>query len=188
LGALVVFRLPLLGWAGRSLDVGTEPQSVDYVMVLGGGSDTRPFVAAALYKAGLARQILVPRMKPHPDRPQVGPPEEEMVRRVLRLRGVPAAAIVFLDDLVDSTHDEAAALRNFLADRPNSSVAIVTSNYHTRRVRWLFQKVVGDRAARLDFVSAQTDRFGPHNWWQSESGFVAYMNEFAKIGYYRLRY
>ena len=41
------------------LDVGERPRQADYVMVLNGGENNRPLVAAALLKAGLARHVLV---------------------------------------------------------------------------------------------------------------------------------
>lgn len=45
----------LLPTLARWLDVGVAPQPADYLFVLPGGEDTRPFVAAALVKAGYAR-------------------------------------------------------------------------------------------------------------------------------------
>ena len=46
------------------LDVGEHPRQSQYVMVLNGDENTRPFVAAALIKAGIARQALVAEVAP----------------------------------------------------------------------------------------------------------------------------
>jgi hypothetical protein len=67
LGLLFVLHPWLLPLAGAYLDVSEPPRAVDDVLVLGGGRDTRPFVAAALYKAGLAQRILLPTVKASPE-------------------------------------------------------------------------------------------------------------------------
>jgi uncharacterized SAM-binding protein YcdF (DUF218 family) len=187
-GILVVARRPLLRCAGEYLDVATEPQQVDFVMVLGGDSEIRPFVAAALVKAGLARTVLVPRMKSDPEEIRSGSSEETMIQGVLRERGVSEKAILLLARPVSSTKDEALALAEFLDDHPDCTVAVVTSHYHTRRARWVFNKLLGDRAKQLHFVGAPAEGYDASNWWQSEAGFLAYMNEFVKLVYYRLSY
>jgi uncharacterized SAM-binding protein YcdF (DUF218 family) len=185
---LVVARRPLLRCAGEYLDVSSAPQRVDYVMVLGGDSETRPFVAAALVKAGLAQTVLVPRVKPNPEEQRSAPTEESIIQAVLRARGVSEEAICLLARPVTSTKDEALALADFLDDHPDCSVAVVTSHYHTRRARWIFNKKVGDRAKQLLFVGAPADGHDASNWWQSEAGFQAYMNELVKLVYYRLNF
>ena len=49
-GLLWVFHVRLLEAAARFLDVSEPPRSVDAIVVLGGGVDTRPFAAAALIR------------------------------------------------------------------------------------------------------------------------------------------
>lgn len=172
------------------LDVSETPRKVDYVMVLGGGCDTRPFVAAALVNAGLARQVLLPEVKLPPDAQDgITLPEHVITRRVLVARGVPDEAIVVLPGECASTFDEAQVLAKFLDTEPQSSVAVVTTSYHTRRCRWIFQKkIAAEQFARIHFVAAPTDGFDETNWWHFELGCVTYLNECIKLGYYRIRY
>ena len=54
---------PMAYW----LDVGGPPRRADYVMVLPGDANVRPFVAAALVKAGLAGRVLVPKTESAPE-------------------------------------------------------------------------------------------------------------------------
>jgi uncharacterized SAM-binding protein YcdF (DUF218 family) len=178
----------LLTQAGQFLNVSEPPRAADYVMVLGGDSQTRPFLAAALYKAGMAQHVLVPQMRPDPNAGERVFPEEEVIKRVLSARQVPDEAITFLDWKVASTKDEAEALARFLQAHSGSSITVVTSNYHTRRARWIFRKALGDQVNHLHFVGSPTEGFDASNWWRSEAGFVAYTNEFIKLAAYWVAY
>jgi uncharacterized SAM-binding protein YcdF (DUF218 family) len=180
--ALFVCRGQALSGAGRFLDVSNPPARSDYVMVLGGGSDVRPFVAAAVYRAGLATTVLVPRVATSPWSAAEGhPPEGEIIRKVLRARGVPQEVILTLEGECVNTQDEAAALARFLANRPGRTVSVVTSAYHTRRARAIFRAAVGEGAGRLSFVGAPTDGYDADTWWLSEDGFTAYLREYGKL-------
>jgi uncharacterized SAM-binding protein YcdF (DUF218 family) len=157
-------------------------------MVLGGGPTTRPFVAAALVQAGLARRALVPSPRRSPEQEEgLRPSEAEVTRRVLRARGAPDGAVITLPGEVDSTRDEAQALRRFLETEPDTSVAVVPNGFHTRRARMLFRHELGDRMAQVHFVGAPTDGFGADDWWRSEGGFCCYATEYFKLVYHGLR-
>ena len=64
--AAVVLALYLTrGWTlpawGHWFDVSEPPRPADYAMVLTGGENTRPFVAAGMYKSKLVGGILIAR-------------------------------------------------------------------------------------------------------------------------------
>jgi uncharacterized SAM-binding protein YcdF (DUF218 family) len=176
-----------LAWLGRYLDVSEAPGQDDVVFVLGGGADTRPFVAAALVKTGHVKRVLVARVKPQPGRAPLAIQEQEVMTRVLRLRGVTDEQIVLLPDECDSTLDEAHALARYLDREPAQRVTIVTSDFHTRRARLLFSRVLGERMSRVRFVAAPTDGFNADSWWQSEDGVVTYTTEYLKLAQTLLR-
>jgi uncharacterized SAM-binding protein YcdF (DUF218 family) len=185
---LYLGRASLFTRAAQFLDVSEPPEDTDYVLVLGGGSDTRPFVAAALVNAGLAHKVLVPRVQQSPEVEHgLLPAEQDLTSRVLRARGVLSRDIILLDGECASTRDEALALGRFLDDRPNETVMVVTTTYHTRRARGIFRSILGERASRLRFVAAPTDGFDAHNWWQFEEGFVTYTNEYVKLALSQFR-
>jgi uncharacterized SAM-binding protein YcdF (DUF218 family) len=184
---LVLLHPWLLALAGAYLDVSSPPRPVDDVLVLGGGADTRPFVAAALYKAGLVQRVLVPNVKRSPEvEDGLAPSESEVTRQVLLKRGVPAGAIVLLPDEVDSTADEARSLKRYLDDNPGRTAAVVTNDYHTRRARMIFRTELGDRAADLPFFAAPTEGFDAGDWWRCERGCSLYANEYLKMLSYRV--
>jgi len=184
LGALYYGRSAWLPGVGQFLDVGQPPTRVDYVYVLGGGTDSRPFAAAALYDAGLAGKVVLPSVQAAPEADQgVRPPEQKQTRRVLTARGVPETAIELLpeSETVRSTRDEAAALARFVQARPGCTVAVVTHNYHTRRARMIFTRALAERADQLCMVGIGTDYFDATNWWQSADGFRTFLSEYIKL-------
>jgi len=194
--AVVVFlALAVLGWrplmqsAVDWLDVGTTPVPCDFVMVLGGGPTTRPLVAAAMVRLGLARTVLVPHMR----RPRAGeevflPPEDQITREVLLRRGVPADRVRIVGQECEHTEAEARALKECLDREPKATAAVVTDAFHTRRARWIFRRVMGADAERLRFVSAPTDDFSPTSWWRTEEGIRAVLYEYLKVVAYVFYY
>lgn len=154
------------------------------MMVLGGDRDVRPFVAAAWWKAGWARAVLVPGVTPHADSRPDEPLEEEILLAVLLHRGVPRTAVQVLPGACVSTRDEGRALARFLARQPGRpQVAVVTSMYHTRRARRIFRRELGEAADQIVFVSAPTDAFDETNWWRFEQGIRIYALEYGKLLY-----
>ncbi len=197
---LLVLVLPSLlgGWslrrhwlpaAARWLDVGGPPHRVDAVFVLPGDEQVRPFVAAALVKAGFADRALFPKNAPLPEPVRAGrPTTDEVIRRVLQRRGLGRQQIVLLEGDTTTTAQDLEALNRYLLDRPGARVAVVTSHYHTRRTRLLVAALLGEQAARVSLVSAPTDGFSADDWWLHDTGFFAIASEYLKLAYCFLRY
>lgn len=181
--AAVIQRHGLLSAAGRALNVSSPlREPVDYVMVLGGGASTRPFVAAAIVRAGLAQKVLIPRFaESDAVRDGIVPAEDAVIRQVLLRSGVSPDAVILLDAVVDSTESEAKCLADFLNEHPGMRVAVVTNDYHTRRTRLLFSRACGSRAGDLRYIGAPADEFKASNWWQFETGVILYLNEYLKL-------
>jgi uncharacterized SAM-binding protein YcdF (DUF218 family) len=180
------FILPAVA---RWLDVGQRPAAADYVMIMPGGEETRPFVAAGMVRRGMARTVLVPTTVDGPlTEDGVLPPNHQWIRKILNLRGVEDDRIVFLDQRSGSSWNDAQALADYLASDSQATVAVVTNDFHTRRARWVFRRVLGDRSERLFLVSAPSDRFTPDDWWRYRRGVQTYLGEYAKLIAYVLLY
>jgi len=180
LGILYAVHPRLLTFAGHWLDVG-EPlvTPVDGVMVLGGEANTRPFLAAAIYRAGFARSVLVPEgIAPPAESEDALPAEHQVVRQVLLLRGVPMDSIHELDGPVDSTRDEAMALGRYLKKHPIERIAVVTSNFHTRRAGAIFRELAPDLTILV--VAAQDKDFTADGWWHGRQGQKTFLMEWEK--------
>jgi uncharacterized SAM-binding protein YcdF (DUF218 family) len=175
--------------AAHFLDVSETPAATDYVMVLGGNVQTRPFAAAALLHAGLARKAVVATILCSGDNlGGILPPEQEVIRSALVREGVSPDAVIILANPCASTFDEARALAEFLESQPPSSVTVVTSCQHTRRTRWIFRRVLGASASQVHFLGVPQDGFDETNWWHFESGICTYLSEYAKLAFYLVHY
>src|SRR5208283_4352471 len=114
IGAVVILAVAVglcnLPWAARWLDVGTSPQSADVIVLLNGGVNTRPFVAAALVRGGWAPKILLNTVTAHAsERSGAVPPSFVITLKALDYCNVAVDRVVILDSLAATTFDEAKA-------------------------------------------------------------------------------
>lgn len=176
----------------RYLDVSDAPRKVDYVLVLNGDPETRPFAAAALVKAGLAQTVLLTPQRLALESSSVRegsmPSELQILKAILRARGVGESAIEVLPAEITNTADEANALAAFLDTQPMATVAVVTNTYHTRRARRTFARRLGDAAERVSFLGVPADDATQDDWWRTARGCTTYLTEYGKSLYYLWRH
>lgn len=189
LALLYLTREPLLIAAARALTIDDAEPPADYLVVLGGGAETRPSAAAALYRRGFAPKVLIFEHKPGRiiDLGLV-PAHSELYRKILELEGVPLQAIVKLPGWVESSWDEALSLRRFLVSHSAQRIIVVTSAEHTRRARWVFRKVLANLPVDVRIAAARHLSFDETNWWKHDQGALIYAHEFLKLPFYWLRY
>ncbi len=147
----------------------------DVIVVLSGGLPFRAEAAAGVFKSGYAPAVWVSR----PEGPQeelaalgihfVG--EEEYNREILVQQGVPDAAIRIFPDTIVNTQDEVEEISREMRRDEKHTVIIVTSPQHTRRVKALWRKLVGDDP-RVIVRAAWGDPFDADHWWRTTSGCV----------------
>lgn len=193
-GILTIWLAP--GWVlpplARFLDVSQTPRPADYVLVLNGDPEARPFAAAALVRAGLAQEVLLTRQRLSMESAsaQQGTmlSELELTRRILQARGVKPDAVHILPGEISATADEARELASFLADHPEATVLVVTNAFHTRRARMVFRRKLGEDAERVSFVGVPREGITDDSWWRTAHGCVVYLTEYPKLVYYWIRY
>lgn len=114
-------------------------------------------------------------------------PVAELARRYVEnlqppdLRQRVALCVVGSD--VDSTAEEAAALRSFLESRGWRSVVVVTSDYHTRRARMVWRAALAHAQPpfRLSIEGAASREFEPRGWWRKRLWAKTWLLEFTKL-------
>ncbi len=187
--AAYVFRAPLLRGVASVWVVNDSLTKADAIVVLGGGMETRPFEAARLYHLGLVSRILLTAPHSAPtEQLGVTPGETEIARRILLKKDVPDSAIVVVPGIVNSTYEEAVAVRTWARTNHIQRLIVATDVFHTRRARWVFRKELKPLGIQVEVGAVPVREYSLTNWWQIESGVVAFQNELLKYAYYRVKY
>jgi uncharacterized SAM-binding protein YcdF (DUF218 family) len=141
----------------------------DAILVLSGNLPDRALEAARLYHAGYAEQVWVSQ--------PISPAEELKTmkifflgedfynEKVLLAKGVPADAIQITERPSANTVEEVRQIQEILRRNNSHNVIVVTSKVHTRRVRTIWNNVVGsDPHAIVRF--AKDDPYDGAHWWR----------------------
>jgi uncharacterized SAM-binding protein YcdF (DUF218 family) len=175
LGALYLVRHPLLRFAGESWVVEDPLQKSDAILELSIDNfyADRATRAAELYRQGLAPVVVACGVRL---RPYAG--VAELMEHDLIERGVPKEKILRLPQDAENTREEAEALANLAVEKKWKSVIVVTSNYHTRRTRYIFHRVFpADISVRV--ASARDGDFDPEHWYEKRKSIKEFVREAA---------
>jgi uncharacterized SAM-binding protein YcdF (DUF218 family) len=172
---IMVFSGAILRTLGGLIVVDENPPRSDVVVVLNTGVEYYPRLiqAAGIYRSGLADHVLIN-----------GNRKTDTLRefeaqgfqrccpwyadsvRILNMFGVPEDKIISIsvEDAYD-TVSEAEAVGRELIERQWTTVVVTTSKYHTRRAKYIWQKMYAGRL-EIVMVSAKTDPYDPNAWWR----------------------
>jgi uncharacterized SAM-binding protein YcdF (DUF218 family) len=170
---LCLIRHPLLRLAGGFWVVDDGPQHADAIVMLSDDNyqAERAAHAAELYKDGWAPRVVASgRLL----RPYAGIAELE--EHDLKDRGVPAGAIVKFPQNGRNTREECAAIGAFVSSRGWKRILLVTSNYHTRRAKYICSRVFPPGMI-LRVSPARDSDYDPANWWKTRQGTKMLFNE-----------
>src|SRR5256884_9933044 len=106
------------------------------------------------------------------------PPRSTLFPYTTLFRSVPRDKIVRFAHDADSTVEEAQALARLAKERKWRSVIVVTSNFHTRRARYIFRRVFPP-GVELHIASARDGDFDPQRWWEKRKSIKELTREFA---------
>jgi len=171
--AIYLARHPLMRFAAGELIVEDPLQKSDAIIVL---SDDNFYADRATRAAELYRQDLAPSVVASGIRLRPYAGISELMLHDLIERGVPKEHIVLFPQNADDTREEATALSQLLAERKWKSVIIVTSNYHTRRARFIFRKLFSEDI-RVEVASARDANFDPSNWYEHRRAVKRFVHE-----------
>ena len=193
--ALVILSVPIAAGAlfvanaSRWLAAPDPVAAADAIVILA-GSFRRPIYAAELHKQRVAPLVYVSVPARDPVVAMLDPlgvrltPIEETYEQILRAMGVPAAGIRRLGKGSLSTFQEAREARK-LFTAPGTRLVLVTSPFHVRRARMVFEEVFAGSGVGVAVVSAPQEPF-PVAWWTSQDAAREVLLEWAKIAFYRL--
>ena len=170
---LYIARYPILRLAGSFWVVDDSPEKSDVIVMLGDDNYTadRASRAAELFKSGLAPRVVASGVYL---RPYASAAEFE--QHDLVARGVPQSAIVVLAQHAGNTREEAGAIAQLLSSRGWKRVILVTSNYHTRRARYICERVF-PAGTVLSVTAARDSQYDPEHWWDSRQSIKLFFHE-----------
>jgi uncharacterized SAM-binding protein YcdF (DUF218 family) len=177
-----VIRHPLMRLAGQLWLVNDPAVQADAMIVLGDDNydGDRAAHAADLYRMGLAPIVVASgRLL----RPYAG--IADMMERDLESRGVPSASIVKFSHRGENTREEAETLAGLIAGRGWKRILVVTSNYHARRARFIFERVL-PTGVSVHVSGGRDSEFDPSRWWETRQGQKLFIDEV--LGYVAARW
>ena len=175
LGALYLARHPLLRFAGEAWVVEDSHEKSDAIIELSIDNfyADRATRAAELYRQGLAPIVVASgvRLRPYAG---IG----ELMEHDLIERGVPKEKILRFAQDAENTREEAELLAKLATEKNWKRVIIVTSNYHTRRTRYIFHRVFPGNIA-VSVASARDGDFDPERWYEKRRSIKLFAGEIA---------
>jgi uncharacterized SAM-binding protein YcdF (DUF218 family) len=170
LALLIVVGVVAFRGAGRWLEREDPLAHADVIFILSGGLPQRAVEGSKVFAMGYAPEVWLSR----PDGPadelaKLGIhffSEEDYNRQVLIHQGVPETAIHILPVPVVNTEEELEEVGSQMRSKGKTSIILVTSPQHTRRVWIIWRKVVGSDA-RAMVRAARNDPFDPDHWWRN---------------------
>jgi uncharacterized SAM-binding protein YcdF (DUF218 family) len=166
-------RHPIMRFVAESWVVNEPALKADAIVVLGDDNfyADRATRAAELFRQGAAPVVIASGRRLRPSAGIV-----ELMSHDLIERGVPKENILPLAHDADNTREEAMVIGRFAAEHHLNKLILVTSNFHTRRARYIFQKVFPS-GMELSVASARDGEFDPERWWEKRKSTKEFLGE-----------
>jgi uncharacterized SAM-binding protein YcdF (DUF218 family) len=155
-------RHPILRFAAESWVLDAPAAHADALLLLG---DDNFYADRATHAAELIRQGIAPMVIASGRRLRPTAGIAELLQHDLIERGIPKEKILLVAHDAHSTREEAAVLARFCSQHHFRSLIIVTSNYHARRARYIFEKTFPPDIA-ISIAASHDGDFDPERWWE----------------------
>ena len=185
LGGIYLARHPLLRFVGESLVVEDPPEKSDAIIIL---SDDNFYADRATRAAELFRQKLAPVVVASGVRLRPNAGIAELMTHDLIERGVPRENILPFPQDADNTREEVQFLQKLVREKNWKSVIVVTSNYHSRRAKYIFGKILAD-SVTVRMAAARDADFDPQHWWEHRKSVKRFFHEIvgSVVSWWELR-
>ncbi len=168
-------RHPIMKFAAESWVINEPGTKADAIIVM---SDDNFYADRAMEASQLYRQSVAPvvvasgrRLRPTADL-------SELTEHDLIERGVPKEKIVRFPNDAESTIDQVRLVSQFAAEHNWRKLVVVTSNYQTRRTRYIFEKIA-PAGTEVSIASARDGDFDPEHWWEKHKSVKDFLGELA---------
>ena len=170
---LYFVRHPIFRFVAESWVIEDPLEKADVLIVL---SDDNFYADRATRAAELFREGKAPLVVASGRRLRPGAGIAELIEHDLVERGVPKDKILRFALDGDSTREEAEALAKLAKTKKWHKAIVVTSNYHTRRARYVFRRVF-PQDIEIRVASARDGDFDPENWWEERKSAKVFVRE-----------
>lgn len=198
-----VFRIKILRETGQFLISEDELQKAEAMFVLGGDSYDRGNLAADLYRKGFSGKIVcLGENIPTVFRALgISYSESEVTEINIEMSfknpenpitsdtgnsGVDSSVVILKKGT--STMEEVESILAFCNAYNLKKVIIISSKFHTRRIRMVCEKILKNTGIEFIIAGAPSSIYSEEEWWKSEEGLIMLNNEYVKLFYYLLKY
>lgn len=157
-----------------NLNRSTSLETSDLLVLLGGGDGGRVQLAVELYEADYADKVFIT---------SVASSELDYNDLNIEYFGIPTSAIIYKGD-AKSTYEDAESTFELMKDENFTSAIIVTSDYHMKRARTIFERL--NQEDYTLYFSGAPDESGAW-WYETEDWYKLWWSEFVKYWGYELR-
>ncbi|MBU9711530.1 YdcF family protein [Evansella tamaricis] len=159
--------------AGTFLVIHNSPIPSDAVIVLS-GYDNRMETGVSLITAGYGEHLILS--------------DSNFLDVDIAIdAGIPEENIIY-ETLADSTYENAVFTKEIMLNLEFNSAIVVSSEFHMRRSKFIFEKVFQGTNMELTYVSAQNSFFNANQWWENEFSRTIVFQEYIKLIGYWLKY
>lgn len=183
LACLYLCRAPLLRQSARFLIVDEPAWDHSWALILEG--DRAGERAIQRYREGtVTALLLIPRPPGRLQRMGIQPSETDIARALVRDAGLPEQALTVFAPGTRTHWERARRLRDWLAEHPEARVTALCHAFNTRKVRFVFDQVLGpDYAARVRLSPLHHRRYDETDWWQNMDGVRDWVNGWLGLGH-----
>ena len=181
---LWVARAPVLRALGATLVAEDALAPVDVIGVSLANPRATALEAAALYREGIARRIVVAESRKEELKrrlDEIGvviPAPHELVVAILERSGVPPEAITVLPGSVDGSNTEIALIVRFASREKVGALLYLTARSHTARTGWRLRREAP--GTRILVRAPRTDDFHADTWWHRRGSTREVMTEYLR--------
>lgn len=162
---VIILMIILFLNAGNLLVSAEKPKKSDVIIVLS-GYDGRLEKGIELFKKDFGDYLLLSK-------------SQYFNEDTLIQSGIQKEKIIFEKHAV-STYTNATLTKNILVKRKFDSAIVLTSEFHTRRSKYIFNKVFKDTKIELTFVSSKNGFFHSRYWWNNKKSIYLVCTEYIK--------
>jgi uncharacterized SAM-binding protein YcdF (DUF218 family) len=182
-----IIRVPLLERIGSNLVIQDEIKPSDAIVVLAGShTGNRMDEAVRVFNKGMGKVLVFSGYPYYP-----GMDSHFGMQQYAIKHGIPKEKIAMEKATGErSTWGEALSNLKQLEQLKARSFILVTSSFHTRRSKWVYERSIEKLNMDISFsVQSAPDPTVPYPaWWKARSGQKKIFNEYLKLAYYYIVY